>query len=296
VGLVAHRIEQAREQRGAALMGVLNVTPDSFYDGGRYLDLDAAVEHVDQLLRDGADIIDIGGESSRPRAEPVSAREQIARVEGAVRAAVARGALVSIDTTSPEVADFALSLGAALVNDVSCLADTELARVAARHHAVLILMHARGSMQQMAGFSRYPEAAYGDVTSDVLDEWRSARDRALTAGLDKDAVWLDPGIGFAKNARQSLSLLSNLERFSGEGVPVVVGASRKSFINAVDQAPPEHRLGGSLAASLLAVEKGASVVRVHDVSEMRQALAVAHAIRHGAPLSAAARPAEVPHA
>src|SRR5687768_13483479 len=202
-------------------MGVLNVTPDSFYDGGRFLALDAAVRQVDALLRDGADIIDIGGESSRPRAEPVPAAEQLVRVEGAIRAAVSRGALVSIDTTSPEVADRALSLGVAVVNDVSCLADADLARVAARHHAVLIVMHARGPMQKMAGFSRYPDAGYGDVVGEVLDEWRAARERALEAGLGTDAVWLDPGLGFAKNARQSFALLAGLQRLCSEGVPVV---------------------------------------------------------------------------
>jgi dihydropteroate synthase len=236
---------------------------------------------VDELCRQGADIIDIGGESSRPRAEPVAPSEQLSRVGGAIAAAVARGALVSIDTTSPEVAERALSLGAAIVNDVSCLADTDLARVTARHGGVLVLMHARGSMRQMAGFSRYDDAAYGDVVSDVLEEWRAARDRALAAGLERDAVWMDPGLGFAKNARHSFALLSGLERLCGEGVPVVVGASRKSFIGSVDDAPAERRLGGSLAAALLAVEKGASVLRVHDVGETRQALAVARVIREG---------------
>ena len=262
-------------------MGVLNVTPDSFYDGGRYLELDPAVQHVERLLRDGADLIDIGGESSRPRAELVPPATQVARVEGALRAAVSRGALVSVDTTSPEVADRALSLGASLVNDVSCLADADLASVAAKHRAVLIVMHARGPMQRMAGFSRYPDAAYGDVVADVLDEWRSARERALTAGLPRENVWLDPGLGFAKNARQSFALLSGLEKLCGEGVPVVVGASRKSFISLVDDAPPEGRLGGSLAAALSAVDKGASVLRIHDVSETRQALAVARAVARG---------------
>jgi dihydropteroate synthase len=264
-------------------MGVLNVTPNSFYDGGRYLGPEAALAHVDALADAGADIIDIGGESSKPGAHAVPAAEQLARIEPAVRAAVSRGVLVSIDTTSPEVAERTLSLGAAIVNDVSCLSDPELARVTARHGAVLILMHARGHMQDMAGFSRYPDTGYGDVVADVLCEWRAARDRATAAGVRRDDVWLDPGIGFAKNARHSYAVLSGLARLTGEGVPVVVGASRKSFISAVDAAPAEQRLGGSLAACLLAAEQGASVLRVHDVRETRQALAVAHAIRHGTP-------------
>jgi dihydropteroate synthase len=274
-------------------MGILNVTPDSFYDGGRYLTREAALARVDQLVSGGADIIDIGGESSRPGSEPVPAVEQIARIEPALRAAVGRGVLVSIDTTSPEVAERTLALGAAIVNDVSCLAERELAEVTARRRGVLVLMHARGHMPQMAGLSCYADDAYADVVAEVLVEWRAARDRAQAAGLSPELIWLDPGIGFAKNARHSFELLSGLSRMTHEGVPVVVGASRKSFISAVDSAPPEARLGGSLAAGLLAVEQGASVLRVHDVSEMRQALAVARAIQRGAPET---RSAEVRHA
>ncbi len=262
-------------------MGVLNVTPDSFYDGGRYSNAESIAERVVELLREGADIIDVGGESTRPRAEPVPAAEQIARVEGAVRAAVESGALVSIDTGSPEVAERALSLGASIVNDVTCLADPELAAVSARFGAVLIVMHSRGPMQRMAGFSQYAEDGYGDVVGDVLGEWRSARDRAVAAGMPEGQVWLDPGIGFAKSARQSYALLTGLSRLCGEGVPVVVGASRKSFLSAADEAPPEKRLAGSLAAGLSAASRGASVLRVHDVGDMRQALAVERAIRLG---------------
>jgi dihydropteroate synthase len=232
-------------------------------------------------VREGADIIDVGGESTRPRAEPVPAAEQIARVEGAVRAAVESGALVSIDTGSPEVAERALSLGASIVNDVTCLADPELAAVSARFGAVLIVMHSRGPMQRMAGFSQYAEDGYADVVEDVLGEWRSARDRAVAAGMPESQVWLDPGIGFAKSARQSYALLTRLDRLCGEGVPVVVGASRKSFISAAAAAPPEKRLAGSLAAGLSAASRGAAVLRVHDVGEMRQALAVERAIRLG---------------
>ena len=278
-------------------MGVLNVTPDSFYDGGRYSSARSIDERVAELVREGADIIDVGGESTRPRAEPVPAKEQIARVDGAVRAAVASGVLVSIDTGSPEVAEHALSLGASIVNDVTCLADPELAAVAARFGAVLVVMHSRGPMQQMAGFSQYADDGYGDVVLEVLAEWRAARGRAVAAGLSESQVWLDPGIGFAKNARQSYALLSGLDRLCGEGVPVVVGASRKSFISAADAAPPERRLAGSLAAGLAAAARGAAVLRVHDVGETRQALAVERAIRLGlvAPPSER-RAAEVQHA
>ncbi|MFZ5893228.1 MAG: dihydropteroate synthase [Myxococcota bacterium] len=262
-------------------MGVLNVTPDSFFDGGRYLDEANAKSRVDALLEAGADLIDIGGESSRPGAPPVPTEAQLARIEPALGYAVSRGALVSVDTTDARVAERALSLGAVCVNDVSCLAEDELARVCARHSATLIVMHSRGHMQHMAGFSSYPENAYGDVVADVLREWRAARDRAVAAGLPREAVWLDPGIGFAKSARQSFELLHGLPRFTNEGVPVVVGPSRKSFMTAVDAAPPDARIGGSIAAALACVARGASVLRVHDVREVRQALAVARGIERG---------------
>lgn len=262
-------------------MGVLNATPDSFYDGGLYTSDERVRARIDQLLAEGADLIDIGGESSRPLAKAVPALEQIARIEPAVRHALSRSAVVSVDTSDPVVAEHMLGLGAQLINDISCLADAELARVCARHGASLILMHARGPMQNMSGFSRYPDDAYGDVVGDVLVEWRRARDRALSEGLTREQVWLDPGLGFAKNARHSFEVLRGLERLRGEGVPVVVGASRKSFISAVDDVPPEQRLGGSIAAALLAVERGASVLRVHDVHEVHQALLVARGIRRG---------------
>ncbi len=260
-------------------MGVLNVTPDSFYDGGRYLEPEAARARVDGLLAEGANIIDVGAESSRPGAVAVSAPEQLERIDAALRHAVARGAVVSVDTTSPDVAERALELGARLINDVSCLADAELARVTARGRGTLLLMHARGHMSTQAGFSHYPEHGYADVVREVLGEWRRARDRAVSAGLAQADVWLDPGLGFMKNARQSFELLARLEELTGEGVPVVVGASRKSFIASVDGAAPDARLGGTIAAGLGAVERGARVLRVHDVQATRQALAVARLSR-----------------
>jgi dihydropteroate synthase len=279
VGALSPLIGSAFQARGVALMGVLNVTPDSFFDGGRYARADAAERRVDELIREGAEIIDIGGESSRPGSEAVPAAEQIARIEGAVRYAVAtKKVVVSVDTTSAEVAERMLALGAEIVNDVSCLRDENLARVTARHGATLVLMHSRSPMSQMPGFSVYPETAYGDVVGDVLREWRAARDRAVCAGLPRESVWLDPGLGFNKSARQSLSLLGRLNELCEEGVPVVVGPSRKSFIAAVDDAPPEERLGGTIAACMLAISRGARVLRVHDVGAVRQALGVARAI------------------
>src|SRR5690606_26806865 len=152
------------------------------------------------------------------------------------------------DTSSPRVAAQALALGAQIVNDVSCLREPELARVVAEHRATLILMHSREAMHKMQGFSRYPEDGYQDVVQEVRDEWRQARDRALEAGVAADQIWLDPGLGFNKSARHSLTLLARLDEFLAEGAPIVLGASRKSFIAGVDGAPPERRLGGSIAA------------------------------------------------
>jgi dihydropteroate synthase len=182
--------------------------------------------------------------------------------------------LVSVDTASPAVARHALGLGAQLINDVSCLADEELACACAEHRAPLILMHARGPAASMAGFSVYPDDGYENVVEDVRREWRSARARAVAAGMRAEDVYFDPGLGFAKNAQQSYTLLAQLAAFQSEGM-IVVGPSRKSFIAAVDGAPPEQRLGGSVAASLLAAARGAVIVRVHDVREVRQALRVA---------------------
>jgi dihydropteroate synthase len=274
VGPVSTRIEDLRRERGALLMGVLNVTPDSFFDGGRYGAAHAAALRIDQLLKDGADLIDIGAESTRPGAAAVPASEQIARLEPALRHALGAGALVSIDSASPVVARHALGLGAHLINDVSCLAEEDLARACAEHQAPLIIMHARGPAASMPGFSAYADDAYSDVVEDVRREWRSAKERALGTGLASGDIYFDPGLGFAKNARQSFALLAGLARFQSEG-PIVVGPSRKSFLASLDGAPPDERLGGSVAAAMLAVARGAAIVRVHDVREVRQALRVA---------------------
>lgn len=264
-------------------MGVVNATPDSFYRAGRSESQAAAVARVDQLRDEGAEIADIGGESSRPGAEPVAPEEQIARIEPAVARAVASARLqVSVDTTSPLVAERMLAIGAVLVNDVSCLADSDLARVTARAGATLILMHTRGALGSMAGFSDYPDDAYEDVVTDVRREWSEARERAVAAGMPRERVWFDPGIGFGKNAQQSFELLRRLGELRDLGVPLVVGASRKSFIRAVDDVGPEERLGGTIAACLWCAAQGADVLRVHDVRAVRQALSVAERLRHPA--------------
>jgi dihydropteroate synthase len=229
---------------------------------------------VDQLTAEGADILDIGGESTRPGAAPVPPGEQLGRVLDVVRYAVDRGAAVSIDTSHPDVAAACLEAGACVVNDVSCLRDQALARVAASAGAALLVMHARGVQRDMRGFSEYPDDAYGDVVRDVLEEWEGAASRAVAAGVSRSSLAMDPGLGFAKNAAHSATLLGRLgELVRALDVPVVVGASRKSFLNLVDaDAAPGERLGASIAAAIHAARSGAHMVRVHDVRATRQAI------------------------
>lgn len=272
MGYLAEFVNQALAKRGAVVMAVVNTTPDSFFDGGRYLNHDAARARIDDVLAEGADIIDIGGESTRPGALTISAQEQIERALPAVEYAISRGACVSIDTTLPEVASRMAERGAKIINDVSCGQNAELARVAAEADCDLILMHSRGSMSQMPQFSQYDDLAYGDIVEDVKAEWSLARDQAIGMGLRPERIFFDPGLGFHKNAEQSSELLRRLDEFTGLGAGLVLGASRKSFIGALDNSAPEDRLGGSIAACLLAVQKGAKILRVHDVQATTQAL------------------------
>jgi dihydropteroate synthase len=257
-------------------MGVCNVTPDSFSDGGEFLERDRARARVEALIAEGADLVDIGGESTRPGARPVPAEEQLERVLDLVRWASER-TCVSIDTTSPAVAAACLDAGAHAVNDVSLLADPELARVTAGSGAALILSHARASQEAMAGFGGWPLSAYDDVVRDVLADWERAAARALELGLPREALVMDPGLGFSKASRHSFELLRRapeLVRAMGE-VPVLVGASRKSFLTLVDRgAEPGERLGASLAAAVYAARSGVRVVRVHDVRATCQAIAM----------------------
>ena len=267
-------------KRGVALMGICNVTPDSFSDGGDFFSRDAAFARVDLLLGEGADIVDIGGESTRPAAPEVRPAEQLARVLDVVRHAAARcrergNGCVSIDTQSAAVARACLEAGAAVVNDVSCLRDDDLARVTAEAHAALVLMHSRGSQENMPGFGKVPADAYGaDVVATVAHEWAAAAERALAQGVEKDVLYMDPGLGFSKAAAHSEELLRRLPDLCGAvGAPVLVGASRKSFLKLADpDAEPRDRLGASLAAAVYAAMNGAAIVRVHDVRATRQAI------------------------
>jgi dihydropteroate synthase len=276
---IAALLEHSRREQRPLLMGVVNVTPNSFFDGGRYLDPEAAKARVDRLLEDGADLLDIGAESTKPGAPVVSADEQLERLDPVLERALATGVPVSVDTTSAAVAEAVLSRGVTMINDVSCLAEPALARAVAGHSAWLALTHVRGPMSAMSGFSQWPDRDYPDIVSEVAREWDAARQTAVSLGVERERVMFDPGLGFAKNARHSFALLRHLRSFKALGAPVLIGPSRKSFIGAIDGSPAEQRLGGTIAASLCATLVGADVLRVHDVFEMRQALGVLRAIR-----------------
>jgi len=255
-------------------MGILNVTPDSFYDGSRW-EGEAAISHFDALVAQGASVIDIGGESTRPGASVIPAREQIARLAPVLRHATGHArpsVLISVDTVDPIVAEFALESGADAINDVSCLASPEIARLTAKHRAGLILMHARGPMCDMPGYSMIPESAYQDVVLEISREWNVARARAVGLGMAAEDIVFDPGLGFWKSARHSMEVLRRIDEFRQLGAPILIGASRKSFLALAEPCAPDERLGASIAASLHAAYLGAHMVRVHDVAATRQAL------------------------
>jgi dihydropteroate synthase len=262
------------DRDGTVVMGILNVTPDSFFDGSRW-ERDAAVRHFDDLVGQGASVIDIGGESTRPGAASVPALEQITRIEAVLRHATGlsrRDVLVTVDTSDPAVAQFALELGADAINDVSCLADPRIAALTAKHRAGLIIMHARGPMRDMPGYSMIPESAYQEVVIEISREWCEARTKAVAEGMPSDDIIFDPGLGFWKSARHSMEALRRLDEFHALGALVMIGASRKSFLTLAESVPASERLGASVAASLHAARMGAQIVRVHDVGVTRQAL------------------------
>jgi dihydropteroate synthase len=258
-------------------MGIVNVTPDSFSDGGTNLDPRVAVASAVALLVAGADLIDVGGESTRPGAAEVSVAEELARVLPVVRALAALGAVVSIDTRHAEVASECVDAGATVINDVSGFSDPAMVALAAFSDAGLVVMHMRGDPRTMQD-----EPLYADVVAEVA-AYLLGQARALeAAGVERERIALDPGIGFGKTTAHNIELLRRLDEIVALGYPVLVGASRKRFIGELTGVPDARsRVAGSVAAALEAVARGASIVRVHDVAETVQALAVASAIRGG---------------
>lgn len=258
------------------VVGVVNVTPDSFADGGRFLAPGAACDHALRLFEEGADLIDVGAESTRPGSTGVPVEEELGRLRPVLeRLLKAPPCPVSVDTSKPEVAEVALSLGAHMVNDVTGLAaGPALARVVARHDAGLCLVHMRGTPRTMQEALRYD-----DLLGEVRARLAAAVAEAERAGVRQDSICVDPGIGFGKTATHSLTLLKRVDALAPLGKPVLLGPSRKSFIGALSGLPPAERLEGTLAACVVAVLAGAHLLRVHDVAAVRRAILVAEAVR-----------------
>jgi dihydropteroate synthase len=265
---------RTEDPRGFRLMGVLNVTPDSFSDGGRFLEARAAIEHGRRLVGEGADIVDVGGESTRPGAEPVSAEVELGRVQAVIEGlnAAQTGAQISIDTSKASVARVALDAGASLVNDVSAFrADPQMAGLVADSEAECCLMHMLGEPRTMQQDPRYE-----DVLDDVKAFLTERLEFAVREGVSERRVLLDPGIGFGKTVEHNLEILRRLDELLTLGRPILVGTSRKSFLGGIASAdsPASGLLPGTLASNVLALERGASVFRVHDVAPVAEALAV----------------------
>lgn len=260
------------------VMGIVNVTPDSFSDGGRFLAPEAALAHARRLIAEGADILDIGAESTRPGSDPVPAAEEIARALPLIEAIRGESDIaISIDTMKPEVARAAVAAGASIWNDVTALAySPEAPAVAAELGCEVVLMHMQGEPRTMQA-----EPRYEDVVAEVRAFLLQRAQVAMAAGVAQDKIWLDPGIGFGKNREHNLALLAHLDQFAGHGFPVLLGVSRKRFIAAIDPAGGaalDGRLAGSLAAGLVGAMAGVSTLRVHDVAETVQALKIWDAI------------------
>jgi dihydropteroate synthase len=252
------------------VMGILNVTPDSFSDGGQFIDPATAIAHAAAIAKQGADILDIGAESTRPDggAKPVTADDELARLVSVLPAAVKLGLPVSIDTIKANIAAWALDQGATIVNDVWGLQrDPDMAKLVAERGVPVIVMHNRESADDGI-----------DIVADVMAFFTRSLEIAQRAGIAREKIVLDPGIGFGKTPKQSITCIARLSKFRRFGLPLLIGASRKRFINSVTPSAPEDRIGGSIASLLLAVENGAAIVRVHDVKETVQALRVTAAI------------------
>jgi dihydropteroate synthase len=269
----------------ARIMGIVNVTPDSFSDGGEFLDPHRAIAHGRELAAEGADVLDVGGESTRPGAEGVTAEEELARVAPVVDA-LARGERpsVSIDTSKFAVAEAALSAGAAMVNDVTALrADPDLAGLCAQRGCEVVLMHMLGDPRTMQ-----ENPTYEDVVDDVKAFLAQRIEFALAEGIDEERIWIDPGIGFGKTVEHNLELHRRLDELSELGRPISFGSSRKAFIGSLTGSEVDQRLGGTIASNVIAYANGAQMLRVHDVAPMRQAITVADALMRGG--SAISRP------
>lgn len=252
------------------IMGILNVTPDSFSDGGQHHQKDQAVQHALQMMQDGASIIDIGGESTRPNASPVALEEEIHRVIPVVEALSKYDVIISIDTSQPEVMRAAVQAGAHIWNDVRALTRPQALETAAELNIPVVLMHMRGEPTNMNQLDQYQ-----DVTEEVIQELQQRLDQAIAVGVRKENIIIDPGFGFAKNAQQNFQLLNEFWKLNRMGYPILSGLSRKRFIGeALDSAPAQERAVGSVIGHLFSIQQGASIVRAHDVKATSDAIKV----------------------
>jgi len=261
---------------GCIVMGVLNVTPDSFSDGGKFFDTDRAIQHGLKMAADGAAIIDVGGESTRPGAQPVSIDEQIGRVVPVIQILSRKiDVPISIDTRNFKVAQAALEAGAAMINDITALSDEQMAGLAARYQVPVVLMHMQGTPATMQ-----IEPKYDDVVGEVLQFLLEAAKRAERFGIKKNMIFIDPGIGFGKTLEHNLELLRNIDKFVATGYRVLVGTSRKSFIGQITgKEKPSDRIFGTAATVALCAAAGVSIIRVHDVPEMVDVIKIANALQ-----------------
>jgi dihydropteroate synthase len=267
------------------VMGILNVTPDSFSDGGRFLDRDRAIAHARAMLAEGADLIDVGGESTRPGAAPVPEAEEIDRVVPVIEALAGDGALVSVDTMKPAVMRAAIAAGASMVNDVRALREAGAVEAVAQSGVAVCLMHMRGTPASM---QEAPE--YVDVVADVRGFLMSRAGVCEAAGIARERIVLDPGFGFGKTRAHNMTLLARLGEIAALGYPVLAGLSRKSTLGAITGRAEDGRVAASVAAALIAVERGASILRVHDVQETVDALKVLHAVIHAGDIATKVKP------
>lgn len=260
---------------GTHIMGVLNVTPDSFSDGGRFFKLEDAVSQGMKMIEEGADMIDVGGESTRPGSDPLPTEEVLSRVIPVIKSMSAKTDVpISIDTYKAEVARRALDAGAQMINDISALRfDPKMKEVASKYKVPIVLMHIKGTPKDMQ-----KDPSYEDVIAEITEYLRQSIKIAEDGGIDREKIIIDPGIGFGKRLQDNLNILKNLRKFSILGCPILIGCSRKSFIGKILDLPAEERLEGSLAALAVAVMNGVNIVRVHDVKESERVVSLVDAI------------------
>lgn len=254
------------------IMGILNVTPDSFSDGGLFIDAGKAIEHAKQMVEDGADIIDVGGESTRPGSEPISDEDEFARIEPIIKKIVDIDAPISVDTYKPYVARKCIELGAHIINDITGLRNQAMIDLAAELKVPVVVMHMKGEPKNMQ-----QNPVYEDLVNEIKKFLREKISKAKRAGIDN--IIIDPGIGFGKTTEHNLQILKRLNEFAELGCPVMVGPSRKSFIGNITGLKVGERLEGTLASAAIAVMNGANIIRVHDVNQCKRAIQIADAIR-----------------